>query len=406
MAGSEQAPVIYEVRLTVTSEVEADFDDWLAEHTRRMLAFEGFGSARVIRPEPAPDGRPRRIVRYHLRDRAVLNDYLENHAAAMRAEAVERFGEALQAERDIYPALPGDHSGDRCPNCGTPAPNQFCPACGQEQKDVHRSFWRLMHDFLGDTFTFDSRLVRSLRPLIARPGFLTREYLDGRRARYIPPLRLYLFISVLFFTYSRLIVGGLDMTGGTIVGDEAGKEWPAFTVDMKPDSKGVTKFQLEPAPGQEGPESGLERRILSKGERLNANPHLVADRVLRNLPLGLFLLMPLYALVMRLLYPFAGYVYLEHLIFALHVHAFTFLVLGLIMSLSFWVPGIAPSARLGWVYWMIFGYLLIYPWMAMKRVYRQSVAMTTFKYLMQALIYFVMLLSGLIFVVLATIYWF
>jgi len=408
MADSDAQPVVYEVRLTVTPAVEADFDDWLAAHVGRMLAFDGFYDARIIRPEATPDGRQRRIVRYHLRDRGVLDDYLEHHAADMRAEGVERFGEALEAERDVYPALPEDHSGNRCPNCGTPAPGQFCPACGQEQKDIHRSFWRLMHDFLGDTFTFDSRLVRSLRPLVARPGFLTREYLDGRRARYIPPLRVYLFISFVFFAVFKLALGSVDVSGGVVLdlGKQAGPPIDLSTgIPIPREPEGRAPGKQAPSPTSR-PETEFGKRIKEKSERLKANPRLFLDRLLGNAPVAVFLLMPFYALVLRLLYPLAGYVYLEHLIFALHMHAFTFLMLLVAWPLFYWVPRYVPSAELNWFAWVLGTYMLVYPWIAMRRVYRQGIAMTTFKYLMQAFIYFALLLTTLVLELLATAYWF
>lgn len=127
------ASLIYEVRLSVEPEIQREFDRWLNGHARDMLDLPGFYDARIIRADPDSDGRARRIVRYRLRDRAALQEYLEHHAPRMRAEGLDRFGEHFQAERDVYAALPErDEAGERrCASCGA-AVVAFCPACGQE----------------------------------------------------------------------------------------------------------------------------------------------------------------------------------------------------------------------------------------------------------------------------------
>src|SRR3972149_2669450 len=88
-----------------------------------------------------------------------------------------------------------------CLNCSFPLrkDNNFCPACGQENWDRKVSMKVLLLDFLGDYFTFDSKLFRSIFPLLFKPGFLTNEFNSGKRVKYIPPLRMYIFISILFF---------------------------------------------------------------------------------------------------------------------------------------------------------------------------------------------------------------
>lgn len=113
-------PLIYEVRLTVDPGITTDFDTWLHAHVQAMLALPGFRGARTIHADPAPDGRARRLVRYCLRDRAVLDDYMQRHAEGMRRDGIERFGDRFSAERDVYPATAGRHAegGHQCPECG------------------------------------------------------------------------------------------------------------------------------------------------------------------------------------------------------------------------------------------------------------------------------------------------
>ena len=97
----------------------------------------------------------------------------------------------------------GEHhpvtQGEPCRNCGGPIGDRYCTRCGQLASNFHRPFFSLVTSSLADTFALDSRLWRSVPLLLFRPGRMTRNYLDGQRARYVPPFRLFLLASVLFF---------------------------------------------------------------------------------------------------------------------------------------------------------------------------------------------------------------
>lgn len=86
-----------------------------------------------------------------------------------------------------------------CRNCATPVPDRFCPACGQLAANFHRPVFSLITEGLADSFSIDGRIARTLPALLLRPGVITRNYLDGKRARYVPPFRLFLLSSLLFF---------------------------------------------------------------------------------------------------------------------------------------------------------------------------------------------------------------
>jgi hypothetical protein len=91
-----------------------------------------------------------------------------------------------------------------CLNCGTKLLGPFCYYCGQPDKNFLRFFPVLMRELLEDFLDFDSRFMRTMKPLLVQPGTLTRNYLDGKRFRYTTPLRLYIFSSIAFFlTYMR-----------------------------------------------------------------------------------------------------------------------------------------------------------------------------------------------------------
>lgn len=95
-----------------------------------------------------------------------------------------------------------------CKNCGTHLPEQadFCPSCGQSVKEVSRPWLEFARETLDELFDFDGRMLVSMRMLLTRPGFLSYEYIHGRRVAYTSPIRMYLIISLVFFFVLPLIL--------------------------------------------------------------------------------------------------------------------------------------------------------------------------------------------------------
>ena len=109
-----------------------------------------------------------------------------------------------------------------CLNCGTALKGPFCHYCGQPDKNLMRFFPALLREMLEDFVDFDSRFMRTIKPLLFRPGKLTRDYLDGLRFRYVPPLRLYIFSSlVLFFLVAMFAVDTIQFASD-VDGEERG----------------------------------------------------------------------------------------------------------------------------------------------------------------------------------------
>jgi hypothetical protein len=78
---------------------------------------------------------------------------------------------------------------------------KFCQNCGQENIEVKETFFQILYHFIEDITHFDGKLIKTLKYLITKPGFLTKEYVTGKRASYIHPIRMYLFISAIFFLF-------------------------------------------------------------------------------------------------------------------------------------------------------------------------------------------------------------
>jgi hypothetical protein len=195
--------VIYEVSLAIEQDVVDEFDAWLQMHIDEMLAIPGFVDARVFSLENDRQGRAQRVTHYHLESEADLERYLAGPSAAMRHSAVDRFGDKFEASRRILHGslLQGaqTQTPEICLNCKSTLAGQYCASCGQRARSRLISLWELVSGAFGDIFELDSRLWRTLIPLFTRPGALTRDYLEGRRARYMPPFRTYLVLSIVFF---------------------------------------------------------------------------------------------------------------------------------------------------------------------------------------------------------------
>jgi hypothetical protein len=203
---------------------------------------------------------------------------------------------------------------ERCANCGAAVPERFCGACGQERaRDLHVPFHRLAGEAVAEAFTLDSRLARTLGPLLVRPGDVTRAYLEGKRARYTSPVKLYLLASFVFFAVSALRPGeALEIR----VSAEDAEELATARDDLG------SLRELGPAGA----------RVADRLEALEREPPEEVRRRLAagfadNVPVAMFFLVPAMALLLRLLFRSAGLFFAEHAVFALHAHAVAFALL-------------------------------------------------------------------------------
>jgi len=256
-ARHENSPVIYEVNLSLSPDIADVFDLWLKEHIDDMLAIAGFVSASVYKDQAPPGVDPDpnqvyRTVQYKVSTREALDDYFRDHAARMRQESMERFGEDLSAQRRILVdglEISADTGGEQshCRNCGAPLLGQYCSACGQRGRTRLITLWELVRDVVGDVFELDSRLWRSIAPLLLKPGKLTKDYLAGRRVHYVPPFRMYLILSILFF----VVISFDDETSLSISSDDAritatvDTEEDSDLADPQPESEASSPYQTE-----------------------------------------------------------------------------------------------------------------------------------------------------------------
>jgi hypothetical protein len=86
-----------------------------------------------------------------------------------------------------------------CQNCGAELNGPYCHSCGQKHQPQKHSFGHMMIHFIGDFFHFDSQLIHTLKPLFMKPGLVAKEYVEGKRKKHLDPIRMYVFVSIVFF---------------------------------------------------------------------------------------------------------------------------------------------------------------------------------------------------------------
>ena len=372
-----------------------------------------------------------------------------------------------------------------CENCHARVDGAFCGQCGQSLESSLKYFWTVVLHLLDDIFSFDSRASRTVFPLFFRPGFLTNEYISGKRVHYVPPLRLYLFISIVFFLSLKFFTDSAT--------SEFSNEHSAYTEYTKymkvlqakisdaPDNekdallamrdklqsleidlqvekssaryriaKRALEVQLQRYKDDEplstddleelaelseklaksrqgiivkyndptfsiGTNDGdsIDIPFLSKEtnemlskksveieakieKQMAENPAKLMDYAIEKLPQLMFLLLPIFAVLLKIMYLFSKRLYMEHLTVALHSHSFIFFAILLIEILDVThdaidqsyptLAEITTNLAMGILIW-----IPVYLFIMQKRVYKQGYIFTFIKYNIIGLIYILMI---------------
>jgi hypothetical protein len=336
-----------------------------------------------------------------------------------------------------------------CQNCGTPLTGPYCSKCGQHDVDYNQSFTHLSHDLLENLFHFEGKIFVSVAWLLARPGKLTNEFNAGRRQSQLHPLRFYIFVSVLFFLGVTLLNQGhlfqydaraadAEFQRGVQVALKNGRQ-PGVPLTPAQKQELAQRLKQEEKNGYSGPavieavdqaEAAAEKSPgaapdATKGpttklriDRSTEMGRRIADKISsgeftlsgfmteleHRAPTLLFLGVPVFALLLKLLYFRSKRPYIEHLIFSLHLHTWVFLAWmvsnGWLRLAGFgpaWGTRLLDYAVLLWMVWYFVS--------AFRVVYHQSWIKSFVKAAVASFVYLFAL--GLIFVAFAagTFFW-
>ncbi len=289
-----------------------------------------------------------------------------------------------------------------CPNCSAELSGPFCSKCGQRQIDLDRPLRELGAEAMEAFFSFDTRILRTLWPLISRPGFLTVEFMAGRRKRYVHPFKLYFAICVALFIglaasgYSVIVISD---SGETVVAIDEGKDAvppvdAGDSVDQDTESPGdeaaagAANLTIAESDDDDSFLSRLFEPLTSLAEKEPKRlDRLFSDRLAHSI----VILVPVFAALLRLLYWRRSYI--TELVFSLHLHSFAFLALLAGLSVDF-VAGVSERSDPGNAVAVVA--IAVYTFLALRRVQGQGRLVTVAKMVVLLIGYLVALIVTMI----------
>lgn len=298
-------------------------------------------------------------------------------------------------EIDLY----SKYDFEICPNCGHEETSKFCPNCGQSNKDFNKPIKDIFMDLL-DSINLDIRLINTLIPFFFKPGFLTEEYFKGRRKRYVPPMRMYVMASIIFFFLASKST--LDLTNEVnekvdSTGFNLG-ESVSFNGE-KSDTNIFTAQQIIQELEKDTTEDGEEvKEIINKGKELNDDREAFISTFFDYFSYTLFLLMPVFALLLMLVNRKNKKFYVNHLIFAINYHTFSFLIFSITMALAKYVLPESTAHYSAHLIWAIPIYLVV----GMQYYYKRGWIKTIIKTILLYGAYFMITITVMILVIIAT----
>ena len=271
-----------------------------------------------------------------------------------------------------------------CKNCGAELSGEFCSSCGQRDKELHVPLKELAGEFLDLIPSFDERLFRSIKPFLFKPGSLTLEYLSGKRKQYISPFKLYFFISFLYFLASSFTddqkVAQFNKTVAEV--DSA-------TVETKTDSAFVSVgstdsgFRITVKDSSEV-ENIFGSKMIEALKKLKSNPKMLFQKIREHRPKIIFLLLPVFALMLKLLYYRSNVLFIKHLIFSFYFHSFIFSVFLLIVLCE--ITRVSVLENISAMFYLLIPVNLYF---GLKRVYPQNQWKTAVKFFLLAISYMI-----------------
>jgi hypothetical protein len=311
-----------------------------------------------------------------------------------------------------------------CLNCGTILEGKYCPNCGQENLELKENFGHMMSHAISDYFHFDHLFFHTLKPLLLKPGKLTNEYMAGRRAQYLHPVKMYIFISIVYFLLlfqSGHEVINVNKPAAKPVNIEKAMDSVSYAIAHNPSISPARKKKLEEEIAKaktsklhtkitddekdnRGPNTWFHpiskdstyKQYIIKQQKLPEDEkdgflekqwnkktfeyrekygpsakEVFLDELRHNTPKMMFLMLPLFALILRITFWKNKKYYVEHLIYTFHFHCFLFLFLGVIMLLQMAIPE-SWETTIGWLKALATFYIMWYIYRSLRVVYHRS----------------------------------
>jgi len=305
-----------------------------------------------------------------------------------------------------------------CPNCGETEVGKYCPNCGQSNKDFNKPVKEIMGDLL-DSINLDIRIINTLFPFFFKPGFLSQEYFKGKRKRYVPPMRMYMFFSLVFFflaqysgsihdkkekisneatisNQSAISFNGLFNNEGIISIDTSSTDSIDETITLGGLSK-EKKEEIKHEVENDTTVSEGIKSIIIGGLNASEKKEMFRNRFLKYISYVLFLLMPLFASLLALILWKSKKLYVHHLIFSINFHSFVFGLSSLIIILSLILPASFATSI-----WLLLWGIPLYLMFGIRQFYNRRLIGAFFKMFGVVLLYSTIISIVLLILVLYT----
>ena len=345
-----------------------------------------------------------------------------------------------------------------CENCGAELQGHWCAHCGQPAIEYRRSFRHVVADLLNEFLNWDSKFFTTIALLLLKPWRLTNEFLAGKRVRYVNPLRLYLLASIIFFFAINYGAKGIHVDPSKLgPKDRAELEADLKNTDLPPQAREKLEELLResspsPAPspltGEPSataaptvlPDSGspqparsangekkygklgerpfvafddaksttpferwIEGRAKEKMGERGATMGLFIATLFSNLPYMMLCCIPLFAFVLKVLYFRRRIFYIDHLIYALHIHSFFYASVMLIVLATIGLNRVAPGPIAGWLITLLWIAFVTQIFLSIRYVYRQGWFLSIFKFFFGGFVYLMVLVFALAITFFATL---
>jgi hypothetical protein len=275
--------------------------------------------------------------------------------------------------------------------------------------DYRRSFRHVIVDVLDSFLNWDSKFLATIGYLLTRPWILTNEFLAGHRVRYLNPLRLYLLVSVLFFFVVNYMERRAESETREPIQFDSAEEseagpprepkpgaTPPIDIPEKTETDEVDMndpgihFGLNKNRRPTVFEAWLQQRIEEKIGRHGSKGKFFLRALMQNLPYMMLACVPLFAFILKLLYLFRRMFYIDHLIYALHIHSFAYLsslvIIGVAFGLNRLLPALEPFALAAMITTVV-----VQIFFSIRKVYRQGWIMSVLKFFVGGFVYFIVI---------------
>jgi hypothetical protein len=316
-----------------------------------------------------------------------------------------------------------------CLNCNTPLTGKYCSTCGQRDLPARQDLGDLFINFISSFYSFESKFFKTFHYLLFRPGKIVAEYNAGKRESFYHPARMYVFLSFIFFLLLSIFAGtdkmnlddSLDFNPrdsvkadsiiarvDSVVAAETGKRKKpvqnklGYSVDQQdkgiPEGETLAEYDSIQNAIPESKRDGFVERFFrrkafeveakGKDKEKEITKQFIDDAV-GNIPRMLFFLMPIFALLLKLLYLRRDYFYSEHLVFTVLYYDFIYLMGSLIILVN-------QVEWLSWVQYVLYGWIGIYLYKSLRNVYKQRRTKTVVKFFMLITMFFFCVVAGIV----------